>query len=62
MRVPVLRASESRRKLYGLDAPAKLTTTFEPLTTDEEAERILAEFDELYGCTCRARRGGEAVE
>ena len=30
--------------------------------TDEEAARILAEFDELYGCTCRARRGGEAVE
>ena len=57
----VLRASESRRKLYGVDAPAKMTTTFEPLMTDEEAKRILAELDELDGCTCGARRRAEPV-
>ena len=50
----VLRASESRRKLYGVDAPAKMTTTFVPEMTDEEAERILAEFDSMRGCTCGA--------
>jgi transcriptional regulator len=44
----VVRASESRRRLYGADAPAKVhATTFVPLMSDEEAARILAELDEL---------------
>ena len=30
-----------------------MTTTFVPEMTDEEAERILAEFDSMRGCTCR---------
>jgi hypothetical protein len=44
----VLRASESRRRLYGVDAPAHITTTWQPEMTDEEAAAILAE----SGCTC----------
>ena len=40
----VLRASESRRKLYGVDAPTKIqTSSVEPLS-DEAALAIIAEF------------------
>lgn len=38
----VLRASESRRRLYGVDSPTRITTTFAPEMTDEEAALILA--------------------
>jgi hypothetical protein len=43
-----LRASESRRRLYGVDSPAKITTTWQPEMTDEEASAILEEL----GCDC----------
>lgn len=42
----MVRASESRRRLYGADAPAKVqATTFVPEMSEEEAARILAELD-----------------
>ena len=41
----VLRASESRRRLYGVDAPTRIGTTFVPEMTEEEATAILAEHE-----------------
>jgi orotate phosphoribosyltransferase-like protein len=41
----VLRASESRRRLYGVDAPTKLTASFAAQMTEEEALAILAGYD-----------------
>lgn len=48
----VLRASESRRKPYGVDTPTKLTTRFQPEMTDEQAPEIIIEYEALRGCTC----------
>jgi orotate phosphoribosyltransferase-like protein len=42
----VLRASESRRRLYGVDAPTKLTASFAAQMTEEEALAILAGYDD----------------
>jgi hypothetical protein len=39
----VLRASESRRKLYGVDAPIKVQTTTTNVMSDDEAARVLRE-------------------
>lgn len=42
----VLRASESRRKLYGADAPTRITTAMvHDHMTEDEAAAILAELD-----------------
>jgi hypothetical protein len=41
----VLRASESRRRLYGADAPTKLTALFAAQMTEEEALAILTDYD-----------------
>ena len=41
----VLRASESRRRLYGVDAPTKLTASFAAQMTEEQALAILADYD-----------------
>jgi orotate phosphoribosyltransferase-like protein len=41
----VLRASESRRRLYGVDAPTKLTASFAAQMTEEEALAILTGYD-----------------
>jgi orotate phosphoribosyltransferase-like protein len=41
----VLRASESRRRLYGVDAPTKLTASFAAQMTEEEALAILTDYD-----------------
>jgi hypothetical protein len=41
----VLRASESRRRLYGVDAPTKLTALFAAQMTEEEALAILTDYD-----------------
>ena len=40
----VLRASESRRRLYGVDAPTKVTASFAAQMTEEEALAILADY------------------
>ena len=42
----VLRASESRRRLYGVDAPTKLTASFAAQMTEEQALAILAGYDD----------------
>ena len=41
----VLRASESRRRLYGVDAPTKVTASFAAQMTEEQALAILADYD-----------------
>ena len=40
----VLRASESRRRLYGVDAPTKVAASFAAQMTEEEALAILADY------------------
>ena len=40
----VLRASESRRRLYGVDAPTKVTASFAAQMTEEQALAILADY------------------
>ena len=44
----VLRASESRRRLYGVDAPTKVTASFAAPMTEEEALAILADYDNPF--------------
>ena len=44
----VLRASESRRRLYGVDAPTKVTASFAAQMTEEQALAILADYDDPF--------------